>query len=123
MSGILFKVDFEKAYDNVNWAFLYNVMVKKGFSDQMNDLIFSIITSGKVNIKMNEQLGEYFNTYRGVRQGDPMSPILFNLAVDSMGVMVKNAQSNKIITGMVPHLVENGIAILQYADDTIFLLD
>ena len=65
MSGVLFKV--EKAYDNVNWAFQYNVMVKKGFSDQWNDLIFSIITSGKVNIKMNEQLGEYFNTYRGVR--------------------------------------------------------
>jgi hypothetical protein len=32
MSGVLFKVDFEKAYDNVNWAFLYNIMVKKGFS-------------------------------------------------------------------------------------------
>jgi hypothetical protein len=57
MSGVLFKVDFEKAYDNVNWAFLYNIMVKKGFSHKMHDLIFSIISSGKVNIKLNDKLG------------------------------------------------------------------
>jgi hypothetical protein len=70
MHGVLFKVDFEKAYDNVNWAFLYNIMVKKGFSHKVNDLsIFSIITSGKVNIKLNDKLGAYFNTQRGVRRG------------------------------------------------------
>lgn len=51
MSGVLFKVDFEKAYDNINWSFLYNVMLKKGFSNKWNDWIFSIITTGKVNIE------------------------------------------------------------------------
>jgi hypothetical protein len=81
MSGVLFKVHFEKAYDNVNWAFLYNIMVKKGFSHKLNDLIFSIISSGKVNIKLNDKLGAYFNIKRGVRQGDPLSPILFNLTL------------------------------------------
>jgi hypothetical protein len=65
MSGVLFKVDFEKAYDNVNWAFLYNIMVKKGFSHKLNDLIFSIISSRKVNIKLNDKLGAYFNTKEG----------------------------------------------------------
>lgn len=49
LAGILFKVDFEKAYDNINWSFLYNVLLKKGFSNKWNDWIFSIITSGKVN--------------------------------------------------------------------------
>jgi hypothetical protein len=37
--------------------------------------------------------------------------------------MIKNAHQEKLIVGMTPHLQENGIAILQYADDTIFLLD
>jgi hypothetical protein len=69
LSGILFKVDFEKAYDNVNWAFLYNVLLKKGFSHKWNDLVFSIMTSGKVNIKINDKTGAYFSTNRGVRQG------------------------------------------------------
>jgi hypothetical protein len=89
MSGVLFKVDFEKAYDNMNWDFLYNVMLKKGFSHNCNDLVISIMTSGKV--KINDQLGSYFATNRGVRQGNPLSLILFNTGVDSMSVMVKNA--------------------------------
>jgi hypothetical protein len=54
MCGVLFKVDFEKAYGNVNWTFLYNVLVKKGFSHKWNVMVFSVITSGRVNIKMND---------------------------------------------------------------------
>jgi hypothetical protein len=104
MFGVLFKVNFEKAYDNVNWAFLYNIMVKKGFSHKLNDLIFSIISGGKVNIKLNDKLGAYFNTKRGVRQGDPLSPILFNLTVDSMSTLVRNAQENGLTRGLAPHL-------------------
>lgn len=114
MSGVLFKVDFEKAYDSVNWSFLYNILLKKGFSDKLNDWLFSIISSGKVNIRMNDCLCPYFPTHRsGVREGDPLSPLLFNLVVDALTVMVKNAQAAGLIKGVVPHL---------YADDTIFML-
>jgi hypothetical protein len=81
------------------------------------------MTSGKVNIKINDQTGAYFSTNRGVRQGDPLSPILFNAVVDSLSVMIKNAQQEKLIVGMTPHLQKNSVAILQYADDNIFLLD
>ena len=98
-------------------------MLRKGFSHAWNDLIFSIITSGKVNVKLNDQLGVFFNTYRGVRQGDPLSPILFNLTVDSLNVMIKMAQEAGFITRLVPHLHTHGVAILQYADDTIFMLE
>jgi hypothetical protein len=61
LSSVLFKVDFEKAYDNVNWCFSYNVLVKKGFSHKWNDLVFSIMTSGRVNIKMNDEMGSFFS--------------------------------------------------------------
>jgi hypothetical protein len=61
LSSVLFKVDFEKAYDNVNWSFLYNVLVKKGFSHKWNYLVFSIMTSGRVNIKMNDEMGSFFS--------------------------------------------------------------
>jgi hypothetical protein len=46
--------------------------------------MFSIMTSGRVNIKMNDELGSFFPTYRGLRYGDPLSPILFNVVVDAM---------------------------------------
>jgi hypothetical protein len=64
-------------------------MVKKGFSNKLNGLIFSIITSGDtVNIKMNDQLGPYFGAHRRVRHGNPKPPILFNLVVDSTSLMI-----------------------------------
>jgi hypothetical protein len=42
MSGVLFKVDFEKACDNVNWAFLYNVLLKKAF--HINGMIWCLVS-------------------------------------------------------------------------------
>ena len=54
-----------------------------------------------------------------MRQGDPLSPFLFNIAADTLAKMISLAQKNKLIQGLVPEYVENGVSILQYADDTI----
>jgi hypothetical protein len=51
-----------------------------------------------------------------------LSLFLFNLAADSLAKMISLAQTNKLITGLVPEYIENGVAILQYADDTIISL-
>jgi hypothetical protein len=40
------------------------------------------VTSGKVGVNVNGEIGAYFSTYQGVRQGDPLSSILFDLVVD-----------------------------------------
>jgi hypothetical protein len=111
MSGVLFKVDF-KNLGQCELGFSLQYYGQEIFSHKINDLIFSIITSGKVNIKLNDKLGTYFKTKRGVRQGDPLFPILFNLTVDSMSSLVKNAQENGLIRGLAPHLQENGFSIL-----------
>lgn len=58
-----------------------------------------------------------------MRQGDPLSPILFNLVVDVLNVLVKRAQNQGLVNGLVPDLVSGGLSMLQYADDTIFLFD
>jgi len=57
-----------------------------------------------------------------VRQGDPLSPLLFNLVADALAKIIQQAQRNGLIQGLIPEYVENGIAILQYADDTILCL-
>lgn len=74
-------------------------------------------------VKLNNQLGPYFLSHKGVRQGDPLSPILFNFAADCLTRMMIKAQSNGLITGLAANLIPNGIAILQYADDTIICLE
>ena len=57
-----------------------------------------------------------------MRQGDPLSPLLFNIAADALAKMITTAQENDFFTGLVPEYVEKGVAVLQYADDTILCL-
>lgn len=64
-----------------------------------------------------------FKQKKGLRQGDPLSLILFNIVVDMFAVMVERAKEDGHVEGVVPHLVDGGLSILQYADDTILFMD
>jgi len=75
-----------------------------------------------VSVKTNDKIGAYIKSYKGVRQGDPMSPVLFNLVADCLTRMVNKAQQNSLFTGLIEHIIPHGVAILQYADDTIICL-
>ena len=72
---------------------------------------------------INGQPGNYFRTYKGLRQGDPLSPILFNLVGDALSMMLERAKNSRLIKGLVPDLIEGGLSHLQYADDTILFLN
>ena len=121
--GIILKIDFEKAYDKVKWPFLQQTLRMKGFSSKWCRWIECMVTGGSVGIKVNDDVGPYFQTKRGLRQGDPMSPILFNIMADMLTLLIKRAKANDQIRGVIPHLVEDGLSILQYADDTIIFID
>jgi hypothetical protein len=58
-----------------------------------------IVRGGKVAIKTNDTLGPYFTTHKGVRQGDPFSPLLFNLVADGLACMIHKAQVEGLIVG------------------------
>jgi len=75
-----------------------------------------------VCVKINNSCGPYFTGHKGVRQGDPLSPILFNFVADFLARMVRKAQRNDLICGLADNLIDKGVAILQYADDTIVCL-
>ncbi|WVZ54678.1 hypothetical protein U9M48_005442 [Paspalum notatum var. saurae] len=112
-----------KAYDKVNWDFLQQTLCMKGFSNIWCGWIEKVVSKGKVNVKVNDELGHYFQTRKGVRQGDPLSPFLFNLIADMLAVLIARAKENGQFRGIIPHLVEGGLSILQYADDTILFLE
>ena len=116
--GVIFKIDFEKAYDKVNWNFLQQTLRMKGFSQTWCDWVKHFTQGGNVNIKVNDQLGSYFQTRKGLRQGDPISPILFNIVVDMLAVLIARAKEEGQVQGVIPHLIQDGLSILQYADDT-----
>jgi hypothetical protein len=75
-----------------------------------------------VAVRVNNKMGPYFQSYKGVRQGDSLSSLLFNFVADSLARMVSKAQSNERVTGLIDHLIPRGVAILQYANDTILCL-
>jgi hypothetical protein len=61
-------------------------------------------------------------TGKGLRQGDPLAPLLFNFVVDVFSRMVNKGSSSGIIRGLCSHLVPGGVVSLQYADDMAFNL-
>lgn len=76
-----------------------------------------------MGIQVNDDIGHYFQTKKGLRQGDPLSPMLFNLVADMLATLVSRAKENGQFKALVPHLVDGGLSILQYADDTILFLE
>ena len=60
---------------------------------------------------------------KDLRQGDPLSPILFNIVIDMLAILINRAKDESQVMGIVPHLVDGGLSILQYADDTILFMD
>ena len=94
----------------------------KGFSQKWCSWVKQFTQGGNVNIKVNDQLGSYFQTKKGLRQGDPMSPILFNIVVDMLVILIARAKEAGQVEGVIPHLVQDGLSILQYADDTVLFM-
>ncbi|GAU50260.1 hypothetical protein TSUD_409060 [Trifolium subterraneum] len=94
---LLFKVDFEKAYDSVDWGYLDMVMI-------------------------NSSPTEEFLMERGLRQGDPLSPFLFLLAAEGLNVMMIALVQSNLFIGY-SHCSENPTVVshLPFADDTLLL--
>jgi hypothetical protein len=95
----------------------------KGFSKKWCPWINKFVTKGIVGIKVNDKACRYFQTKKGLRQGDPLSLLLFNLVLDMLATLIARAKEEGQINGLVPHLVEGDISILQYVVDAILFME
>jgi hypothetical protein len=64
-SGVILKIDFEKAYDKLNWNFIQHILRMKGFSPTWCKWIASFMEGGHASIKVNDQVGEKFQIKKG----------------------------------------------------------
>jgi exonuclease III len=117
--GALICLDFEKAFDSVNWDFIFCTLEKFNFGMYFRNWIKILYTNPVINVKNNGWLSCNIPVSRGIRQGCPISALLFILVTEILAIKVKNDND---IHGFkfCDHFSE--IKLTQYADDTTLLL-
>ena len=88
---IILKLNFEKAFDKVEHQAMKNIMLQKGFGEKLLSWMNLIFSSGTFPVLLNGVPGKFLHCERGVMQGDPLSPLLYVLALDLLQIMINNA--------------------------------
>ena len=119
-SGILVSLDQEKAFDRVNHSFLFRLLEHLGFGPSFVKWVHTLYTSANMRIILNGYLSGKIELERGVRQGDPLSPLLYVLCVE---VLASQIRSSPFISGFIlPGAGGAYFRVRQYADDTTTFL-
>jgi hypothetical protein len=118
LPGLLINIDFEKAFDSLDWEFMFKVLKAFGFKEDICKWIHTFYNNIKSTVIVNGQSTKWFNIKRGCRQGDPISPYLFILCVEVLANMIRD---NENIVGIKINEAEHKLS--QYADDTELLLE
>ena len=97
--GVICKLDLEKAYDHVNWNFLLYLLKRCGFGERCREWIEWCILTARFSILVNGTLEGFFNSSRGIRQGDLLSPLLFVLVMEALSRMVNATVEQGLLLG------------------------
>ena len=113
-------LDQEKAFDRVEWEFLFCILERMGFGPSFCKWVQTLYTGVQSSVIVNGFLSKFFNLHRGVRQGCPLSPLLYVLVAETLAAALKACPRIKGLS--LPAPLPSPSFLSQYADDTSILV-
>lgn len=113
----MYKVDFEKAFDTVNWCFLNNLLIERGFPPRWTSAGLGTLQTASSAIRVNGAQTNNFMHKRGLHQGVPLSPMLFILVADCLNSFLHNTMPIQ----QQPAGLHS--QVIQYVDDTLIICE
>ena len=126
ISGVVCKLDIEKAYDHVNWEALFYLLGRMGLRLKWRRWIKACVSFVCFSVLVNGSPEGFFGNSRGLKQGHPLSPLLFLLVMEVLSRLLKKTEECNLIQGFhvgAVNSVEVSISHLLFANDTILFCD
>lgn len=118
----IFLLDFEKAYDRVEWDFIIMMLEAFGFPSELCTYVKVLLQDSFAQIDVNGSLSSSIMLSRSIRQGCPLAPTLFVIASDTLFYLLRdNSLSPKVNGIRIPD--DNELMNIQFADDTPLSLE
>ena len=119
--ALFLKLDIAKAFDTVRWDYLLEVLTQLGFGARWNSWLSTLLSTTSSAVFLNGSRGNWFRHWRGLRQGDPLSPMLFILAMEPLHKLLQLATSNGQLL-QIGHRCSK-LRVSLYADDAAIFLN
>jgi hypothetical protein len=119
---LILKLDFAKAFDTMEHNAILKILACFGFNQRWIDMVREILSTGTSSVLLNGIPGKKFPCRRGVRQGDPLSPLLFVAGAELLQGMVNRLCHQGVLIPPLP-LSGSDFPVVQYADDTLMVME
>jgi len=118
-NAFMLKIDLAKAFDRLEWSFISEALHRLGLNTNFINLIHACISTLTLAVLVNDEPSDYFNPQRGLRQGCPLSPYLFVIAINELSIRLQEALHNNNLSGISLGMGAHPIHSLLFADDLI----